>query len=98
MHIFFSSGVRPSPSPPAPVRRRRQAPLRNRGGERRKFGWRRWGPEKEEASAAAEDPLHQPTAPGTGGDLLPEQVPGYVDEGRDRHVDQSHRGASQGEF
>jgi len=62
----------------------------------RRFGRRRQG-RQEEAAAAAAHALHVAAAAGARGHLLQEQVPRHEHQGGDRHVDQPHRGQSQGE-
>lgn len=59
---------------------------------------RRRGPEEEKTSEAAADAFHKPTATGIRSNVCQEQVSGHVHEGRDRHVDKSHRSQGQGEW
>lgn len=54
-------------------------------------------PFEEKAAAAAENPLYQPAAAGTGGHFPAESLPGHEHAGGDRRVDQPHRGPGQGE-
>lgn len=59
---------------------------------------RRQEQQEHEAPEEATDALHVAAAPGAGGHVHPEPVPGHEHPRRDSYVDEPHRGPSQSEY